>query len=41
VGQMKRVVIKVGSHVLTENGSIAKSRMLALVGLIAELKANG
>ncbi|HSR74820.1 MAG TPA: glutamate 5-kinase [Sulfurovum sp.] len=38
---MKRVVIKVGSHVLTENGSIAKTRMLALVGLIAELKANG
>jgi len=38
---MKRVVIKVGSHVLTENGSIAKSRMLALVGLIVELKANG
>jgi len=35
-----RLVIKVGSHVLTENGSIAKERMLALVELIAELKAN-
>lgn len=34
----KRIVIKVGSHVLTENGSIAKERMLALVELIAELK---
>lgn len=38
---MKRVVIKVGSHVLTENGTIAKVRMLALVELIAELKADG
>ncbi len=37
---MKRVVIKVGSHVLTENGMIAKTRMLALVQLIAELKEN-
>jgi len=36
---MKRIVIKVGSHVLTEDGSIAKERMLALVQLIAELKA--
>jgi len=35
---MKRIVIKVGSHVLTENGAIAKGRMLALVELIAELK---
>ena len=34
----KRIVIKVGSHVLTEDGSIAKGRMLALVELIAELK---
>jgi len=33
-----RIVIKVGSHVLTENGSIARERMLALVALIAELK---
>lgn len=37
---MKRIVIKVGSHVLTEDGSIAKERMLALVELIAELKAH-
>ena len=37
---MERVVIKVGSHVLTENGAIAKTRMLALVQLIAELKAH-
>lgn len=36
---MKRIVIKVGSHVLTENGAIAKIRMLALVELINELKA--
>ena len=36
-----RLVIKVGSHVLTENGSVAKKRMLALVELIAELKAKG
>ncbi len=35
-----RLVIKVGSHVLTENGSVAKERMLALVELIAELKVN-
>ena len=37
---MQRIVIKVGSHVLTENGAIAKVRMLALVQLIAELKAH-
>ncbi|TET88344.1 MAG: glutamate 5-kinase [Sulfurovum sp.] len=37
---MKRIVIKVGSHVLTENGAIAKTRMLALVQLIVELKAH-
>ena len=36
-----RVVIKVGSHVLTEEGTIAKSRMMALVELISELKAVG
>ena len=36
-----RLVIKVGSHVLTENASVAKERMLALVELIAELKGNG
>ena len=33
-----RLVIKVGSHVLTENGTVAKERMLALVSLIAKLK---
>lgn len=38
---MERVVIKVGSHVLTENGSIAKARMFALVELIAQLKEKG
>jgi len=37
---MQRIVIKVGSHVLTENGTIAKERMLALVELIAVLKEN-
>lgn len=37
---MKRIVIKVGSHVLTENGVIAKTRMLALVQLIAHLKTH-
>jgi len=35
----KRIVIKVGSHVLTEDGNIAKVRMLALVELISMLKA--
>jgi len=35
----QRIVIKVGSHVLTENGSIDKERMLALVEMIAQLKA--
>jgi len=33
-----RLVIKVGSHVLTENGSVAKERMLALVSLVAKLR---
>ncbi|WP_373028726.1 glutamate 5-kinase [Sulfurovum sp.] len=37
---MKRIVIKVGSHVLTEDGAIAKPRMFALVELISELKAH-
>ena len=41
MGHMKRVVIKVGSHVLTENAAIAKSRMSALVEFIAELKVDG
>lgn len=36
----QRIVIKVGSHVLTEEGAVAKVRMLALVELIAELKAH-
>jgi glutamate 5-kinase len=34
---MRRIVIKVGSHVLTEEGRIARRRMLALVELIVEL----
>jgi glutamate 5-kinase len=33
-----RLVIKVGSHVLTEDGGIARERMMALVELIARLK---
>jgi len=37
---MQRIVIKVGSHVLTEHGAIAKERMLALVELVAQLKKN-
>ncbi len=37
---MNRIVIKVGSHVLTEKGGIAKKRMMELVKFIAELKAN-
>jgi len=36
----QRIVIKVGSHVLTEDGAVSKTRMLALVKLIAELKEN-
>jgi len=35
-----RIVIKVGSHVLTEEGEVAKERMFALVELIAALKMN-
>lgn len=35
---MQRIVIKVGSAVLTENNNIAKERMLNLVSLIARLK---
>lgn len=34
----KRVVIKVGSSVLAQNGMIAKERMLNLVSLIVEIK---
>ena len=33
----KRIVIKVGSHVLTENGAVAKERMHDLVNLIASV----
>ncbi len=36
---IKRVVIKVGSHVLSENGSMSKERMRALVALIAKMRA--
>ena len=36
-----RLVVKVGSHVLTENNTIAKERMYALVELIAELYRRG
>jgi len=34
----QRIVIKVGSHVLTQDGAIEKERMFALVELIATLK---
>ena len=37
---MQRLVIKVGSHVLTQDGTIAKMRMLALVQLVVELKVH-
>ncbi|MBU1669048.1 glutamate 5-kinase [bacterium] len=36
-----RIVIKVGSHVLTENGAMAKDRMRDLVDLIASIMAKG
>lgn len=35
---MKRVVIKVGTAVLTQNNKIAKERMLNLVRLISKLR---
>ena len=35
---MKRVVIKIGSAVLTDNNNIAKERMLKLVSLVALVK---
>lgn len=35
---MKRIVVKVGSAVLTEDGSIALERMQALVDFLAELR---
>lgn len=34
---MRRIVIKVGSHVLTENSEISEERMLGLVDLISSL----
>ena len=37
---MKRIVIKVGTAVLTEQNRLAKERMMALITLISELKAN-
>ncbi|NOR58966.1 MAG: glutamate 5-kinase [Sulfurimonas sp.] len=37
---MKRVVVKVGSAVLTQNDSVALKRMQALVDFLAELKKN-
>ena len=37
---MQRIVIKVGSHVLTEDGGIAKERILALVEFITTLKTH-
>ncbi|MBD3788875.1 MAG: glutamate 5-kinase [Campylobacterales bacterium] len=38
---MERIVIKVGSHVLTENGAVARVRLLRLVELIVDLQKNG
>jgi glutamate 5-kinase len=38
---MNRIVIKVGSHVLTEKGGIALERMRALVALISDLTQAG
>jgi len=38
---LKRFVLKVGSHVVTENGNMADERMMALVAMIAKLKALG
>ena len=37
---MKRIVIKVGSSVLTETTNIAEERMLHLVSLITEARKN-
>ena len=36
----QRIVIKVGSHVLTQDGEIARVRMMALIQLISELKSH-
>jgi len=38
---MRRIVLKVGSHVLTENGTVALERLQALVELIATLQQAG
>jgi glutamate 5-kinase len=38
---MQRIVIKVGSHVLTDQDTIAQERMQALVDLVADLGAQG
>lgn len=38
---MKRIVIKVGSHVLTEDGKVALDRLEGLVELIAKLQTSG
>jgi len=35
----KRIVIKVGSHVLTDDGRVARDRMMALVEFISDLKS--
>jgi len=37
---MKRVVVKVGSAVLTQDGAVALERMKALVNFLADLKKN-
>ena len=39
--RFNRIVIKVGSHVLTEDGTVAKERMLNLVELISEVMKRG
>ena len=38
MNQYKRIVVKVGSSVLTEQGEIAKQRMLNLVSFIVEIR---
>jgi glutamate 5-kinase len=38
---MKRIVVKVGSAVLTEQNRVARERMAALVDLIAKVRAKG
>lgn len=41
LNRKKRIVIKVGSHVLTENGTVAKERMRDLVNLISSMMLKG